>query len=227
MQRMFGFAALACLPLAVGCATAPTAMSPAAAAAVRGQSVRVVRYPPPHFELVTAGKVMAGGSFGLVGALIAQHSMQTEGDKLIAEVGAADPAAGVGEQLASLLTGSLGASGIANVETPPADDQLSTLRRQLGSGIVLDVRTLGWQIGYYRSAPRHYHLDYVARARLVRLDDASVLSQASCRHQSDDPPEQRPTLDGLKANNGEVLKAHLRKAADDCARQLAAGMRLQ
>ena len=112
----------------------------------------------------------------------------------------------------------------------------STLKETFQTGVVLEVQTRRWMLESARVV-------YSARARLLRVADSAVIWQGICVHVSEvhvsDVPalaERRiphPTIaeqpasqlmkEELEANDGKLLKAKLREAADGCADKLLSG----
>ncbi len=93
---------------------------------------------------------------------------------------------------------------LTNVDTASGllqNDDIKTLKDAFKTGVVLDVRTMKWG----RDDSRGY---YSVRARMVRLEDSSVLWKTTCS--------------ARWFNDGEPLQAQLRIASDDCAAQLSA-----
>jgi hypothetical protein len=55
----------------------------------------------------------------------------------------------------------------------------------------------------------------------VRLSDSTVVWEAACNEVVADKDKRAPARDELVANGGELLKAKLTQAADQCANELA------
>src|SRR6266513_1365582 len=113
-----------------------------------------------------------------------------------------DPAPHVKSRLVRTLQAHL---KLTNVDTTTGplqnDDDIKTHKDAFKTGVVLDVRTMKWG----RDDSRGY---YSVRARMVRLEDSSVLWKTTCS--------------ARWFNDGEPLQAQLRIASDDCAAQLSA-----
>jgi hypothetical protein len=112
------------------------------------------------------------------------------------------------------LESNLKLSNVNAVSVPVRDDDIESLKRDLNSGVVLDVRTVKWGIDNNRAR-------YSARVRLVRLEDSSVLWEATCHDLVSGKAGATRTRAVLTANHGELLKSELGEAADACADQLA------
>ena len=183
--------------------------------------VRAVVHKPAPFVLTSAAKVGVGSMFGMIGAGIAANSMEKAGQELIASAGVADPAAAVRDRVAEALRGQYGIEPVV-VETAPPSDSVAELKKTLGSGVVFDVRTLGWQLLYYPTDWTHHYVLYMGRARLVRLDDGKVLWDGRCLHKLPDAQGQRKTVDEYRADGGVLLREKIEEAANGCAETLIA-----
>ena len=112
-----------------------------------------------------------------------------------------DPAPRVKSRLVSALQANLNLTNIYAVSDPLQNDDVKTLKNVFKTGVVLDVRTMKWGGDDYRG-------NYLVRARMVRLEDSTVLWKTTCS--------------ARWANDGKPLGAQLRMASDDCAAQLSA-----
>jgi hypothetical protein len=174
--------------------------------------VHVVHQPALRIFTVEGRAHNAALLFGIVGVMASVgHSMSVQ-----QELKPEDPVLRVKQRMASVLAGELGVRGVNVVEEPIASDQPDDLRMKLQGGLVLDARTIAW--GLHNDRAR-----YEGRARLLRLDDSTLLWQANCEHILDEDKES-PTREALMANGGALLKANLAKAADRCADALAASL---
>jgi hypothetical protein len=110
----------------------------------------------------------------------------------------------------------------------------SALKEAFGSGVVLEVQTRTWRVESTRVV-------YSARAGMLRLSDLSDIWRVACTRVSkvqlsDVPAFAEKTMpnipqvprqeelwmeEALKANDGALLRAKLREAADACADSLA------
>lgn len=140
----------------------------------------------------------------------------SQGMTLRNEFGLEDPAPQVKARLVTALQSDLGVARVRFVDEPPVNDAITTLDREFRNGIVLDVLTLKW--GLYNARAQ-----YSARARLIRLSDARILWEATCKSVAGEK-EPSPELETLKANGGALLKARISEAASICADQLSAWM---
>ncbi len=112
-----------------------------------------------------------------------------------------DPAPRVKSRLVGALQANLKLTNVDTVSDPLQNDDVKTLKNVFKTGVVLDVRTMKWGGDDYRG-------NYLVRARMVRLEDSTVLWKTTCN--------------ARWAYDGNPLGAQLRKAADDCAAQLSA-----
>jgi len=112
-----------------------------------------------------------------------------------------DPAPRVKSRLVGTLQANLKLTNVDTVSDPLQNDDVKTLKDVFKTGVVLDVRTMKWGGDDYRG-------NYLVRARMVRLDDSTVLWKTTCN--------------ARWAYDGNPLGVQLRKAADDCAAQLSA-----
>jgi hypothetical protein len=110
----------------------------------------------------------------------------------------------------------------------------SALKEAFGSGVVLEVQTRTWRVESTRVV-------YSARARMLRLSDSADIWRVACTRVSQVQVSDVPALaekpaanipqvprqeelwmeQALKANDGALLRAKLREAADTCADSLA------
>lgn len=188
-------------------------------------SIHALSHQPSPFVLMSAAKVGTGALFGLIGGAVAANSMQKAGEELIAEYGVADPALTLRDRIAQAMHDAYGVK--ATIHPPPdraaaATDSLPELKQRFNSGIVLDTRTLGWQLVYYPADWGHHFVVYAGRARLLRLDDGKVLWDGRCVQRLPDPKESRRGVDDYRANGGELLRAKIGEAAEGCATALIA-----
>ena len=113
-------------------------------------------------------------------------------------------------------------TGVKTLDLPQftADDDVGVLKTKYVTGYVLDFHTLGWFIlpptPNLFSPDKNYRAVYVARSRLVRLVDKTVVWQGTCDYDPDSSP--RPTLNlthldgidkGIEVRNAfNTLAAH-------------------
>lgn len=199
------------LMLLAACAGQQTRLTPDDLRSLSSQpQVHVVHHMPARAFWVE------GSGYTAVGVLLSPLVVIAQGHesmKLREDLRLDDPAPRVKERLIHALP--TNSANMRVVSTPPKNDDVGTLKEFFQTGVVLDVRTMKWGIDNNRAK-------YSARARLVRLADSAVVWEATCNEFIAGKAEPRPTREALVANDGELLKARLREAADGCADQLAA-----
>lgn len=132
--------------------------------------------------------------------------------------GFSDPAQRVRQQFVSSLEARLALKNIRFADKPLLTDDAAGLQDAFPEGVVLEFKTLDWQmLGLRRGTA---FLSYQARARLVRPQDATVLWQGGCHSST----AFRKTLYPAQwmENDAAVLRAELDKSADECAKDLLA-----
>ena len=189
--------------------------------------IHAVHYPPRlEFAVITkaGGRGEAIGKyFGVVGLVTGGMSdLQTAqriGMALRRDYGIEDPVLRVKTTLAETLARQATLSNIRPVTATMQSDDPSELKRLLGSGLVLDFKTVTWMTQYTAADASRYVSIYRARARLVALSDGKVLWEGECKGQVQDPTKPL-TFEELTANQGAALKSHLHDVADRCASDL-------
>ena len=94
------------------------------------------------------------------------------------------------------------------------------LKKTFGASTILDLKPLAWSLSYHPSDSDVYVVTYLARGRLLRLEDGRVLWEGYChphRHWTEPYPA---LMEDLKAGGGLELRARLRAAATGCADDL-------
>ncbi|SEA11529.1 hypothetical protein [Microbulbifer marinus] len=166
----------------------------------------------PGFAAMTADKAM----FGALGAV----AMISAGNKIIEENGVEDPASYIYESLAPVLAEQyslrlLDDNSIRTSSVKPADlaDNVNDAR------LLLDVRTIGWNMGYFPTVWNRYRVGYSAKLRLIDTSTQEVLAESVCSKMSTDESESAPTYDELMADQAALLKSQLLSAADHCVNE--------
>ena len=116
----------------------------------------------------------------------------------------------------------LGFKNIRSVQEGFSNDDPADLKKSFEKGMVMDFKTLEWQLNYYPTDWSHFRVIYSARARLIRMEDSKITWQAFCNLTGEEPEKPRPTMDQLKENNYSLLKEKLNVAAEQCAHELIA-----
>lgn len=201
-------AIFASISVLAGCAGQHVQLGAADREALASQPVHAVHYPAARiFFVESSGYTTAAVLFSPL-IVLAQAA---ESRSLMSELEPEDPVGRVKERLSAALESY---AKVNRVASPPERRDPETLRKVLGDGLVLEVRTEKWGIDNNRAK-------YAASAHLLRLSDGATLWQAVCSDSIADKEKPGPTLDELKANRGELLKGKLGQAADACAEQLA------
>lgn len=248
----------ACLLMVValtmtGCSQAMNQGGDAGFAALRGQAgVVAVHYDShPQFFVTqprSVGRAMASGAalalfalpFGplapIVGGEMARAvqagtekaEAEAAGEQLALELALEDPVARVKEGLIARMSSGGELTHVRPVATAMDTDDLKSLKRALGSTMVLDVKTTGWGLRHYMADPKTFVVLYSVRTRLIRLDTEKVVWNANLTCAVfGDRRFGAPTLDGLKADGGRLLKASITQAAEQCVEPTLARLRGQ
>lgn len=130
------------------------------------------------------------------------------------------PMISVRDRLVSKLKSDMGLYSFKHVETGVdiGEESPEKLKARFGSGLVLDF-TGTYQVIYYLSSMSSYHMYFNGRARLVRVDDGKIMWVGNCRTDVEDP-DNKPSIDELRANQAARLKQWLDRGATECTRQL-------
>jgi len=200
----------------VGCAgTKNLPITDSCANELKHHTVACADNEAPDFKAHSAGKSMAGGAFGLIGAAIAHSSMVSEGNKIISENGVEDPAGYIAEQLMSGLVAQYQLNQVhANSAPVQSDDieHISSLYKN--ADYVLDVKTVNWLTVPGRVVNR-YRVVYGSQLRLIDTNERKVVAEGFCSEtsKSSDPDF---SYDELMGNNAEGLKNQLKEKAEYC-----------
>jgi hypothetical protein len=162
------------------------------------------------FSYESTGYALAGA---FLTPLVA-FAQVTEGAGMQDSLQLEDPVVRVKDRLVGVLQTQFNAANVVAVADPPKGDAIEKLVQTYRTGVVLDVRTMKWGVDNARAK-------YSARARLIRLSDATILWNATCEFVAD-KAKPSPKMEELKANDGILLKAKILDAADGCADQLVA-----
>jgi uncharacterized protein YceK len=130
------------------------------------------------------------------------------------------PMVAVRDQLIGKLKSDLSVYSFKHLDTTLdiGEEPPEKLKARLGSGLVMDF-TGAYQVIYYLSAASKYHMYFNGRARLVRLDDGKIMWVGNCRTDIEDP-DNKPSIDDLRANQAARLKQWLGRGAAECGKQL-------
>jgi hypothetical protein len=140
-----------------------------------------------------------------------------------------DPVVSVEARFLAGLQREMGLTNVERFDQPFPSDHVpavavepEVLRRVFHGGLVLDFESTAWRLAFVSrnflsSAKTTYGLDFVVRARLVRLPDGVVLWQEFCARTNEEA--HRP-LDEIMANGAAHLRARRDEIAAACAEEL-------
>lgn len=211
--RCTAAAVLCLLPVSAFAAKKPTPISEADAASLQGKTAAVTLHDTPSFIAMTAGKA----GFGLLGVA----GMVKAGNDFVRDNDIRDPSVLLRDRLAALLheTYGLEVRPVDTVETKekkPA--KIAALHAD--ADVVLSVRTLGWNYGYYAKDWSHYWVGYGADVELIDAKTGKSLSQANCGANTQVNPI-KPSLEDLRANRAQLAKDILEGLGWLCVRLIA------
>lgn len=190
--------------LLTACGTKRIAMTPEMLKDLKPESqIAIVHYDPEPFAIYRGERAGRGTALRMLLPIIGifiqgslEHSEAKEaGAKFISLSQLTDPITALE---ARFLNAWQKETGVKKLELPQftPDDDVGVLKTKYVTGYVLDFQTLGWFIlpppQNMFSSDKNYRAVYVARSRLVRLDDKTVVWQGTCEYDPDSSP--RPTL---------------------------------
>ena len=179
--------------LLCGCTTTAEKPPTVFTTAYAGKPLATIVHKAPDFAAVTwtMSKMMGNVSSSV--------SSESEGNELVKDFGIADPAADIAATLASGLS--------AGLKTAPGDSAH-------GTGLLLDIETIGWAFAFIPEDAAHYQVKYMGRVRLIDAATAADIASVPCRWESN--TKNAPGYDDLLAGRGALLKDMLASAAKDC-----------
>lgn len=141
------------------------------------------------------------------------------------------PVKQVKDRFLSTATRDLGLTNVRMIDQPrPADiyaimaPPIGQLKREFGSGLVFDFYSPLFEIWQayapFPWSPRRYLFGTMVRARLIRLDDSTILWQQACLLNGLTPEER--TAGEWKANDFALVKTVAERQARYCADDLVA-----
>lgn len=217
--------------LLTACSTKRIAMGPDVLKDLKPESpITIVHYDPEPFAIYRGERAVRGTVlsmlFPLIGVAIQTGMEYSEakeaGAKFISLSQLTDP---ITDLEARFLNAWQTETGVKKLGLPQFtdDDDVGVLQTKYGTGYVLDFQTLGWFISphvqsMFSSDPQTYRAVYVARSRLVRLVDKTVVWQGICEYDPDSSPI--PTLklthlDGI--DKGLAVRNEFNTLAVHCA----------
>lgn len=130
------------------------------------------------------------------------------------------PMAAVRDRLIGKLKSDMGLYSFKHLDTTVdiGEDSVDKLKARFGNGLMMDFNG-SYQVIYYLGAASKYHMYFNGRARLLRLDDGKIMWVGNCRTDIEDP-DNKPTIDDLRANQAARLKQWLDRGAAECSKQL-------
>ena len=183
---------------------------------IKAQSVAYTLYKKPDFLAMTAGKT----TFAIPG----YSSMASEGNKIITKNRVADPAEIIANRLIAAMQD---AYNVRPVLQPTVVDQNDVLKIAVNAGastkFIVDVRTVDWGFEHFPSDRNRYRVIYIAKARLINVQDKTVVAEGFCK-QIPERKERALTHKELLSNWAARLKGELNNAAEKCTRLMKAQM---
>jgi hypothetical protein len=120
-----------------------------------------------------------------------------------------DPVLEVKERVVLAMDAALELKSVRLIQEPLVGDDLDQLNAALGNGLAIDFKTIIWNLD-------HKKLWYVARSRIIRLEDSKILWQGVC--------DVKNHLSGSWAEHmaaeAALLKKRLNEVAESCAQNL-------
>lgn len=212
-QKLFAFILLALLH---GCAT-NVSMTESERNALKGASgpIQTLLYT----SLGSNGLAVTTYSTAMAGPGSVYVALKN-GKEWTQENNISHPMAAVRDRLTGKLKSEMGLYSFKHLETTVdiGEDSVDKLKARFGSGLIMDFSG-GYQVIYYLTSPSSYHMYFNGRARLVRLEDGKIMWAGNCRTDVEDP-DNKPTIDDLRANQAARLKQWLDRGAAECSKQL-------
>jgi len=182
----------------------------------------VVYQPPPPFHQSTRFQNAMGIMGGPVGYLVGYSQTTAAGAQTRGMLKLVDPSIRVRDQFVAGITSEFGLPQPTMRDYIDSHD-IERLRAALGPGVVLEFKTLNWEIFSETANPFAQDLfgfTYMGRARLIRLGEQKILWESMCGIVP--VPRDKATVHELQQNDGALLKRWLIEAADKCAKELIA-----
>jgi hypothetical protein len=145
------------------------------------------------------------GVYGLVGYGLSVSA----GKELRAKYALEDPAPAVGAKFLQSLRAEFGGVAVRAVDRPVSNDDLSAVKAAYSGRWLFDFKTIGW------GSAAEGDIEFTVRARLIRSDDAKIVWQGMCKHETRDAKGEL-----LTARNAALLKKKLEAGVSPCARDL-------
>ena len=120
-----------------------------------------------------------------------------------------DPVLKVKERVVLAMDAAVELKSVRLIQEPLVGDDLDQLKAALGTGLAIDFKTIIWNLD-------HKTIWYVARSRIIRLEDSKILWQGVC--------DVKNHLLGSWAEHmaaeAALLKKRLNEVAESCAQNL-------
>ena len=183
-----------------------------------GKEVVAVKRTMPDFSVVRSNT--AASVLGPIAVFAAEPGQIKAGNSLSKENNIADPAYEIAEALAHMMHAEYGLMYKGVGESLVADDDVQDIANAYrGSPLAIDVKTTRWAVIPFSSG-RGYRVVYRARSRLIDTKNARIIAEGSCASIPQEPDDP-PGYDELVGNGATRLKEELKKASQDCTRELA------
>ena len=191
------------------------ALTETVASTLAGKSLAVTRRGVlPSFMAMTAGKA----SFALLGTA----AMASDGNRLVKDNNIPDPADTVEAILipAFIKQYSITPASQSGHLITPGNDLKQIIGAAPGADLVLDIRSIGWNFGYYPTHWATYWVGYGVEVQLIDTKSATVLADAKCASNTLKNAAP-PSRESLTTNEARLLKDVLSSLSWNCSRQLA------
>lgn len=184
------------------------ALAPDASAALRGEGLDWVVYPPPPlYAGISLWDVLSGD--------------KTHGEKMEQQNDLTDPGADASRALIQAMTAQYAMSPAPSLPDVGNDDPATLESLSSPGRYILSVRTLEWGVERYTTRPGRYYVELSLRLRLVDAREHVLIAQGSCEV-SPDYNGDAPTKGELLAEQGTLLKKLLQTDVDRCVSNLGA-----
>lgn len=192
--------------------------------------ITIVHYDPEPFSIYRGERTGRGTALGMLFPIIGTAievgmdaaDAKEAGAKFISQSQLTDPITDVETRFLQAWQSETGVKKL-EISQLTDNDEAGVLQTKYVTGYVLDFRTLAWFIqppaqSMFSFDPKTYPAVYVARSRLVRLVDKTVVWQGTCEYDSDSSPT--PTLnlthiDGI--DKGIAVRNAFKTLAVHCA----------
>jgi hypothetical protein len=122
-----------------------------------------------------------------------------------------DPVLRVKERVVLAMDAALELKSVRLIQEPLVGDDIDQLKAALGKGLAIDFKTIIWNLD-------HKKIWYVARSRIIRLEDSKILWQGVCDVQN----HLLGSWEELMAAEAALLKKRLNEVAESCALNILA-----